>query len=223
MSPSAGQMLVEKIAPRLRSTVPRSVTPCGAEDQEELIQDAIVIAAQMLHRIEITGKEGVTPGNIAHYVTLHMKSGRRSQSGSRADVMAPGTQLHKRSCVQSTEDEIGYDPESSEPVTLGDLLASEREDPSTLGERNVDWDGFLRSRDPRYGIILRDMVEGRTLQESAVECGLKRFSVYGVQRKLAGELREYLGSEAIPDAVRVPSWRGNIRAGREKAACRSSR
>jgi hypothetical protein len=71
--------------------------------------------------------------------------------------------------------------------------------------------------------ILRDMAEGRTLQESAAECGLKRFSVYGVQRKLARELREYLGSEAIQDAMRVPSWRDNIIAGREKVVCRSSR
>jgi hypothetical protein len=222
MSPSAGQTLLDKIAPRLRSTIPRSVTPCGAEDQEELLQDAITVAAQMLHGVEATGKD-VTPGNIAYYVILHMKSGRRSQSGSRADVMAPGTQLDQRSSVRSTEDEIGYDPESGEPVTLGDLLAADREDPSTLGARNMDWDEFLGPRDARYSIILKGIVEGRTLQESAGECGLRRFSVYGVQRKLARELREYLGSEAIPDAMRVPFWRGDIMAGREKAACRSSR
>ena len=223
MSPSAGQMLIDKIAPRLRSTIPRSVIPCGAEDQEELLQDALTIAAQMLHRIEVTRKKGITPGCIAHYVLLHMKSGRRSQCGSRADVMAPATQLDQNSCVQSTEELIGWDPETGEPATLGDLLATDKDDPSSLGARNVDWGEFLGARDSRYGVILRGMVEDRTLQDSAGECGLKRSSVYGVQRKLARELREYLGSEAIWDAMRVPCWRGNIMAGREKAACRSAR
>lgn len=222
MSPSAGQVLIDKIAPRLRSTIPASVIPCGAEDQEELLQDALTIAAQMLHRIEVTCKKGITPGNIAYYVLLYMKSGRRSQSGSRADVMAPATQLDQKSSVQSTEELTGRDPETSEPTTLGDLLATDREDPSTLGARNVDWGEFLGARDARYSVILRGMVEGRTLQEIAGECGLKRFSVYGVRRNLARELREYMGSEAISDAVRVPCWRGNLMAGKEKAACRPS-
>jgi hypothetical protein len=57
----------------------------------------------MLHSVEAAGKD-VTPGNIAYYVVLHMKSGSRSQSGSRADDMAPGTQLDRRSSVRSTED-----------------------------------------------------------------------------------------------------------------------
>ena len=77
MSPQAGELLIEQIAPRLRATIPRVVKPVGAEDSEELVQDAITVAAQMLQRVEACGKQ-VTPGNIAYYVLLHMKSGRRS-------------------------------------------------------------------------------------------------------------------------------------------------
>jgi hypothetical protein len=95
MSPQAGTLLLEQIAPRLRSAIPKVVKPVGAEDTEELVQDAIVLAAQMLDAVERNGKT-VTPGNIAYYTVLHMKSGRRSQCRSRADTMAQGTQLGKR-------------------------------------------------------------------------------------------------------------------------------
>jgi hypothetical protein len=65
--------------------------------------------------------------------------------------------------------------------------------------------------------MVRDMAEGRTLQEGAAECGKGRFSNYGRRHKLAWGLKEHLGSEAIPDAVRVPQWQGTIMADREKA------
>src|SRR5471030_2733429 len=108
MTAQAGDMLVEQIAPRLRTLVPKSVKPVGAEDPEELLQDAITIAAQMLHRVEVSGKT-VTAGNIAYYVILHMRSGRRSQGSSRVDTMGIGTQLDHKSAVLSFEEEVGYD------------------------------------------------------------------------------------------------------------------
>ncbi len=35
-----------------------------------------------------------------------------------------------------------YDHDSDESVTLGEILATDREDPATLGARNVDWEEF---------------------------------------------------------------------------------
>ena len=64
MSPAAGDLLVEQIAPRLRSAIPKCVNMVGAEDAEELVQDAIAMAARMLHNVESAGKK-VTAGNIA--------------------------------------------------------------------------------------------------------------------------------------------------------------
>src|SRR5580692_14479 len=110
MSPQAGFLLVNQIAPRLRAAIPRCVSAVGAEDADELVQDAICVAAKMLHNVEAAGKT-VTPGNIAYYSILHMRSGRRSQSGSRADVMATGTILDDKSSVLSFEEEVGYDEE----------------------------------------------------------------------------------------------------------------
>ena len=222
MTAQAGDLLVEQIAPRLRTLVPKSVKPVGAEDTEELVQDAIVIAAQMLHRVEQSGKK-FTPGNIAYYALLHMRSGRRSQSATRTDTMAPGTQLDAKSAVLSFEEEVGYDPELDEPITLGQLLASEHEDPSMEAARNVDWELFLATHDYRYGIMIKGIAEGQSLKATAERSGHLYMSLYGLKEKMAEDVREYLGEEAIAESVQVPRWKASINRDREKTACRADR
>ena len=44
-----------------------------------------------------------------------------------------------------------------------------------------------------------------------------------VKERMAEELREYLGDQAIADALRVPGWKGNILVDKEKMACRADR
>jgi len=139
MSPQSSTMLLEEIAPRLRSVIPRVVKTVGAEDAEELVQDALNTAARMLDSVD-RQKKKVTAGNIACYAILHMKSGRRGNSCGRTDVLAPTTQLDSRSSVLSMEEEVGWDPEMDEPITLGELLASEHEDPAMIAARDIDWD-----------------------------------------------------------------------------------
>lgn len=222
MTPQAGDLLMEHIAPRLRSAIPKVVKPVGSEDAEELIQDALVTAAQMLDAVERNGKT-VTPGNIAYYTILHMKSGRRSQCRSRADTMAQGTQLDAKSCLLSMEEEVGYDPELDQAVTLGDLLASDREDPAIAATRNIDWESFIQTHDYRYGVIIKGMVEGRTAKATAERSGAGFAHIYQLQNRLAEDLRAFLGEDAVADAMRVPTWRGNLLADREKTACQADR
>jgi len=50
------------------------------------------MAAKLLDRTERQNKT-VTPGNIAYFTILHIKSGRRSTGSSMVDVMGTGTQL----------------------------------------------------------------------------------------------------------------------------------
>src|SRR5579862_6392537 len=164
MSPEAGFVLMREIAPRLRSAIPNVVKVVGCEDHEELIQDGLTMAAQMLHNLEERGKV-VTPGNVAYYCILHLKSGRRSQSGNRTDAMAPGTQLDHHSSVLSLETEVGYDPELDEPIHLGELLSCSLDDPSMAGARNLDWEQFLSCHDYRYGVMVSSIAEGRSRKE----------------------------------------------------------
>lgn len=180
------------------------------------------MAAQMLHRVEETGKK-VTPGNIAFYVTLHMKSGRRSHTSGRTDVMSCGTQLDAKSCLLSMETEVGYDPELDAPIGLGSLLASENEDPSIEAGRNIDWELFLSTHDYRYGIIVEGMAEGPNLKAVAEQSGHLYSSLNALKDKLALDLLEFLGSTAIQDSVHVPHWRSRLRVDKEKMACRADR
>ncbi|MCB1079306.1 MAG: hypothetical protein KDM64_15910, partial [Verrucomicrobiae bacterium] len=70
MTPHAGWMLVEQIAPRIRAAS-RCLPQVGADDPEELYQDGLAIAAQMLDSAERKGKE-VSASNIAWYATRHL-------------------------------------------------------------------------------------------------------------------------------------------------------
>jgi hypothetical protein len=221
MSPEAGELLMGKIAPRLRSAIPK-VYPVGAEDEEELVQDALVTAAQMLDAVERNGKT-VTPGNIAFYTILHMKSGRRSQCRSRADAMAQGTQLDGKSSVLSLEEEVGYDPELDEAVTLGDVLASNREDPSLAAGRNIDWELFIETHDYRYGLIIRGFAQGKHLADTAKGCGAGYSRLCQLRQKLVEDLTAFMGEHAIADAAQIPAWRAHILADRERAACQADR
>ncbi|NDE97978.1 MAG: hypothetical protein EB034_06840 [Verrucomicrobia bacterium] len=82
MSSHADTVLVDEIVPRLRHLIPHQVPCLGAEDAEELLQDATLMAARLLQRCREQGKT-VTPGNIAYYTLLHLRSGRRSHSASQ--------------------------------------------------------------------------------------------------------------------------------------------
>jgi hypothetical protein len=218
MSPAAGVVLMEQVAPRLKGMLPR-IKPVGSEDAEEIFQDGLALAAKMLHDLELRGKH-VTPGNVAYYIMLHLKSGRRSYGCGRTDAMFSCTQLDGKASVMSPEEEVGYDPETMESIHLGDLLTCSQDDPSMQAGRNLDWQEFIDSHDYRYGILLKDIAEGKTVMDRAKESRQRYSQVRCLKNRMSNELREYLGDEAVADAVRAPRWKADIQVGRDKAACR---
>jgi len=222
MSPQAGVVLMQEIAPRLRSAIPQCVKTVGCEDHEELYQDGLALAANMLDRLEQRGKQ-VTPGNVAYYTILHLKSGRRSYSTGHTDVMGSATQISQNSMVLSFEEEVGYDAELDEAVRLEDMLTGSHDDPSTAGARNLDWEEFISTHDCRYLCIIHDLASGRTMIDTARACRMTYNDVRIIRDRLVEELEEWLGPDAIADASHVPSWRGNVLVNREKTACRADR
>ena len=56
MSPAAQELFMSQIAPILIAAVPRVVVPVGAEDADELVQDALVAACEAVHRLEKRGQ-----------------------------------------------------------------------------------------------------------------------------------------------------------------------
>ncbi len=213
---------MDQIEPRLRSAIPQCVAKVGAEDDEELLQDALAMAAHMLHNLEERGKT-VTPGNVAYYTILHLKSGRRSYSTGHTDVLGSATQIAANSMVLSLETEVGFDEELGEPVRLEEMLTCSRDDPSMEAGRNLDWESFLDDHDPRYLCIVHDLGSGRTMLDTARACQMPYHEVREIRDRLAEDLEGWLGPDAIADAARAPEWRGNIAVDREKTACRAQR
>jgi hypothetical protein len=66
MSPKAALMLETEIYPIIRNTIPRTASPIGSEDHEELVQDATASAAEMLDAAERSGKLP-SPNSVAYY------------------------------------------------------------------------------------------------------------------------------------------------------------
>ena len=209
---------MEQIAPRLKAAVPY-IKPVGSEDKEELYQDGLCMAAKLLDSNERNGKQ-VSPSSVAYYVTLHLRSGRRSHSAARTDVMGSGTQLDGKTALLSTETEIGFDPETMEAIRLGEFLSYSQDDPSIRACRNIDWDEFIDSHDYRYGVLLKDMAEGKDVLSRSKEWGQKYSQVRVLKERMETALREYMGPDAVEDSMRRPGWVGDLHAERERSACK---
>ena len=221
MSPQAGFVLLNEIQPRLRSIIP-NIKGVGCDDTEELLADATAIAAKMLHDLEARQKH-VTAGNVVFYTILHIKSGRRSSGCGRTDALAASTQLDGKSMCLSMEEVAGVDPESGDEIPLGDMLSGGGDDPSVHASRMLDWDGFLDTHNPRYRSMVEDIATGKTSVETAKSTRKSYFTVRQLRQKLAEDLREYFGDEAIEDSLHQPNWRGGIHAEKERFACRADR
>ena len=218
MSPEAGVCLMEQVAPRLKAAVPY-IKGVGCEDPEELFQDGLAMAAKLLHDLEQRGKV-VTGGNVAWYTILHLKSGRRSHSANRTDAYSSGCQLDGKCQVLSMETEVGWDPETCESIRLGEFLSCSQDDPSMAAGRNLDWEQFLSSHDYRYSVVVKDIVHDKTALEEAKDWGERYHRVRSLRFKLADELREFMGTDAVADACKVPRWKAGIHAERERSACK---
>ena len=66
LSPQAGLILLNEIAPRLRSAIPSAVSFVGCVNAKEPIQDAICIAARILDSVET--REGLRRQAISRSV-----------------------------------------------------------------------------------------------------------------------------------------------------------
>ncbi len=107
MSPMMDEMLVHEVVPRLRNAA-RSIPKIGHEDDEEIIQDATLMAARMMDSAERAGHP-VTAGNVSYYAAKAARSGRRSYYSVRSDVMSPGCQIDGKARHDFMDEEIEFE------------------------------------------------------------------------------------------------------------------
>ena len=218
MSPNAGNLLLNEVAPRLHTTVRHQVPAVGSEDAEELTQDAVALAALLLHQAEANGKS-VTAGNLAYYALQSSKSGRRSVGQSNADVLGTATQLNGRSRVKSLHSPVAL-PDVGEEDFL-ELFESEQQDPSCTAARKLDWAAFLATVEDRARAVLLCVAEGGSLRSVAIRWGVSDSTMQGYKRKLAQAVKEFMGTDVLTLVVKQPAWKSNLVAMRERQVGRA--
>ncbi len=224
MSPQAGWILQEEIAPRLCAAIPRSVLCIGQEDPQELVQDGITMAAKMIDRVEAQGKLGkVTASNIAYYTIQHLKSGRRANGSSSVDIMATATQLNGTSKLHSLNEVVSQSEAGDEIFELQDVISNEREDPSTQAARNIDWDAFMAGLSYVEMLVVEFLSAGKSLREAGLKAGLSDSSMQNYRKKVAVKLLEAMGADILKDIAHLPHWRIALDCERELMACRADR
>ena len=220
MSPQAGWILQEEVVPRLKASIPRNVNQVGAEDSEELIQDAIVMAAKLMHTVECQGKT-VTAGNIAYYTILHMKSGRRSYGSSTTDVCGISTQLNGSTRLSSLEEPAAVDGETGgELLAFHDVLSQDQDDPGMIAARKLDWQALLARLTEREIVAV---LAGRTVSEVALVFQVSRSAMQLCKNRLVELIQEFMGVDILVEVRRLPGWRNDLNTTREKLACRFER
>jgi hypothetical protein len=223
MPPALAHTLVHDIVPRLRSALTHSVRRVGAEDAEELLQDATLLAARLLLRCAERG-QSVTPGNIAYYTLLHLRAGRRSHYSGRSDVLGSRTQLSGYSRVHPLDEPLATESEvPGKPLTLAEVLAGDAEDPAATAARNLDWQAFLATLDDRARAVLRCLAGELRWQAVAHRYGVGRSTVQAWRKCLTELLRTFMGAEVLAELQRGPGWQAQLRALREQLACRLER
>ena len=210
MSPKIADVLVREVMPIIQGTVPQTVKPIGAEDHEELVQDCITMAAMMLDALERAGKRPI-PRSVAYYAIQRIKSGRRSYSAGRTDVMSAGARLDGRVVMVACEQSASADGDGVE-LTIGDMLASNVEDPSTTALRRIDWCEFEALLSSRESTVLHGLVIGSGTGELARQCGVSAPRITQIKGDLADEIKACWGEDVLQEVDRKPLWRSSLRA-----------
>jgi hypothetical protein len=225
MSPQASWILKEEVYPRLISAVPRVVRCIGSEDAHELIQDATVMAAQMINRVDKQGKLGKVKGsNIAYYTIQHMKSGRRASGSSCVDVYGSGTQLGGRSDVQSLQEVVSEDTVNGyEIFELQDVISNDTEDPSLQAARNLDWKTLCQSLDTIEMQLVECICSGMTVREICQKIKTTKRKLLELQHQVARKVLEIMGTDILRDIAVIPKWKIGLDCELESRACRSER
>ena len=223
MSPRSGWSLVNKIVPRLRSAVPLVAHCVDAEDPEELIGDATLHAARILHSADARNKT-VSASSVAYYAIEHTRSGRRSCGISASDVHGAATQLKGRTRLESMEQVVASNEECGGEIwELHDVLSNDAADPSMAVAAKLDWQDLCAQLEPCEKAIITLMVEGKSGPAIARILKVCASTISNSKRKLAVKILDFMGFDILIEVRRSPRWKDDLMTSREKLNCRHER
>jgi DNA-directed RNA polymerase specialized sigma24 family protein len=222
MSPQVGYLLQDQVVPRLQAVIPRSVLCIGSKDHEELIADATLQAARIMHNAEAKGKT-ITASNAAYYAIQHCKSGRRSVGHSSVDAHGSACQLQGHSKLESMEQVVAVDEITGAEVLLHEVLSDDAEDPSTKAARKMDWEDFMSGLSARDQGVVALLVEGRSTSTMARKLKVCSSTIHHRKKSLAKSILEFMGDSILIDIQRRPNWKNNLTATKERLACKYDR
>ena len=223
MSPKASAMLLETIMPIIVASVPRAVKPVGGEDAEEITQDTIASAAQMLEACEQNNRPLIAK-SIAYYCLQRAKTGRRSYSANRTDVMSPGTQLDGLSSVESLDNPFsGPDQDDEGAFCLHDILASDGEDPATAAGRRLDWAAVYDRCTPRQRAIIKATAEGEELVRVAARYRVSPPAITFDRQNIGRRIKDAWGCDGLATAAAEPEWQRGMRCVQERSLAQAER
>ena len=205
MSPALQQTFMTEIAPMLESTVRRVIRPVGSEDADELVQDALAAACQAVDSLERRNRP-IPCSSVVHYTLQALKTGRRSQSAGRTDVMSPGCQLDSRSVLESLDAPLTTDDEGGE-LCLGDVMAHKQDDPGCRAARNLDWSEFVTGLTSRQQRVLWATATGFRGNEQATALKVSAPRITELKRTIAARVEKFWGDAVLRDVTDKPLWR----------------
>jgi hypothetical protein len=192
------------------------------EDREELVQDGLTVAIQ-LGRSATRARKKVTPGNIAHYTLLALRSGRRSIGYRKNDGLHPAARVSGHVRIRSMDEPISDGEHGEEPLTLHDCIAAGSEDPATEAGRRLDWQAVTDVLDKTAKAILVALVEGRELTLLVRPLRRSRSALQADKLRLGWTIRRRLGQNILVEAQARPVWTNTVDAVRARLACRTER
>jgi len=136
--------------------------------------------------------------------------------------MHPCAQLNGRSCMVSLDAPL-TDVEGEETLCLHEVLAAHTEDPAMAAVRRLDWEPLLSALDATTAAVLGCLVQGEDLTRLVPKLKRSRSAIQTDKQRLARLAREHLGEDVLRQVQELPRWIDNVRANRERCACRAER
>ena len=216
MTTATAEILVKEILPILTVTVPRTVKPVDGEDSEELVQDTIATAAEMLESLEKSHKK-ILQRSVAFYSIQRAKSGRRAYQNNVADPLCPVFRTRNEAAIVPIDAPFHSDDEGS-CRTMGDFISSGTEDPAETALRRIDWESFLTTLAARERQILSCIADGWRNIDIARKFKVTPARITQMKGEIASSIKEFMGADILNEISAESLWERDIRMIRESEA-----